>query len=63
MNERTYHETCVIDAVAILRARINKAYEMALREMGIYADAELKDLPESLVAFRNIIDVLQGKGE
>jgi hypothetical protein len=47
----------------VLQSRINKACEMALQEMGIYAEAELKDLPESLVAFRNIIDVLQGKGE
>jgi Lar family restriction alleviation protein len=46
-----------------LQSRINKACEMALLEMGVYADAEFKDLPESLVAFRNIIDVLQGKGE
>lgn len=46
-----------------LQSRINKACEMALQEMGVYADAELKDLPESLVAFRNVIDVLQGKGE
>jgi hypothetical protein len=47
----------------VLQSRINKACEMALLEMGVYADAEFKDLPESLVAFRNIIDVLQGKGE
>jgi hypothetical protein len=36
---------------------------MALLEMGVYADAEFKDLPDQLMVFRNIIDVLQGKGE
>jgi hypothetical protein len=47
----------------VLHSRINKACEMALQEMGIYADAEFKDLPDQLIIFRNIIDVLQGKGE
>jgi hypothetical protein len=46
-----------------LQSRINKACEMALLEMGVYADAEFKDLPDQLMVFRNIIDVLQGKGE
>jgi hypothetical protein len=46
-----------------LRVRINKATEMAVQAMGIYADAEFKDLPDDMLVFRNIIDVLQGKGE
>jgi hypothetical protein len=67
MNSKTYWSSppdfLLKSPQEVLWSRINKACEMALLEMGVYADAEFKDLPESLVAFRNIIDVLQGKGE
>lgn len=53
----------LIEQIEKQLSRITKATEMAVQAMGIYADSEFKDLPDDMLVFRNIIDVLQEKGE